>query len=125
MAKSKSQERREAAQKAAEGTTPGWKENQQKQTSAKDQSDRDVEQGTAKGVKVLMKTDYRDVAKAGQTVEFDAEKAAELVRLGRAEYVKNPKAAKEEVKEEETETPETETTQETSTETTDSQENAE
>ena len=94
MAKSKSQERREAVQKASEGTTPGWKENQQKETTAKDQDQRDAEQETAGTVKIKMLTDYRDVAKKGDVAEFDAEKANELVRLGRAEFVKTAKVAK-------------------------------
>lgn len=91
MAKSKSQERREAAQKAAEGQTPGWKENQQKETQAIDSDQRQDAQekvSKAKVVKVKMKTSYRDIAKTGDVVEFDVEKAAELVRLNRAEYVK-------------------------------------
>lgn len=92
MAKSKSQERREAAQKRAEGITPGWKANQQKQTTAKDQDQRDAEQETAGTIKIKMLSDYRDVAKKGDVAEFDAEKANELVRLGRAEFIKSGKA---------------------------------
>lgn len=88
MTKSKSQERREAAQKAAEGTTPGWKENQQKETNAIENEDREPVKN-AKTVKVKMKSDYRDVAKNGQVYETDADKAAELVKLGRAEYLKS------------------------------------
>lgn len=99
MAKSKSQERREAAQKAAEGTTPGWKDNQQKETNAVEQETRQNVQGV-KTVKVKMKTGYRDVAKVGDIYETDAEKAEELVRLGRAEYL--TKAAKSKDVEEET-----------------------
>ena len=39
-------------------------------------------------VKVKMLTDYRDVAKVGEVWETDKQKAEELVRLKRAEYVK-------------------------------------
>jgi len=91
MGKSKSQQKREAAQKAGENQTPGWKENQQKQTSAKDSDQRDSEKETAQLVKVRLLADYRDVAKKGDVAEFDEEKAAELVRLGRAEYVSKKK----------------------------------
>lgn len=98
MAKSKSQERREAAMKSAEGTTPGWKENQQKETNAVEQETRQ-NVSNAKTVKVKMKTDYRDVAKAGEVYETDSEKAAELVRLGRAEYLSKSGKSKEETEE--------------------------
>jgi len=36
-------------------------------------------------VKVKMLTNYRDIAKTGDIVEFDKEKADELIRLKRAE----------------------------------------
>lgn len=39
-------------------------------------------------VEVKMLTNYRDIAKTGDIVEFDKEKAEELVRLKRAEYLK-------------------------------------
>jgi hypothetical protein len=103
MAQSKSQQKREAAQKAGENKTPGWKENQQKQTSAKDSDQRDSEKETAQLVKIRLLTDYRDVAKKGDVADFDEEKAAELVRLGRAEYVSKKKAEKEEEPEKEEE----------------------
>jgi len=38
-------------------------------------------------VKIKMRTNYRDVAKSGEVYETDAEKAAELIRLGRAEAI--------------------------------------
>lgn len=37
-------------------------------------------------VKVKMLTSYRDIAKVGDVVEFDKEKAEELVRLNRAQF---------------------------------------
>lgn len=80
MAKSKSQEKREAAMQEA-----NWKKNQQKTTGAKSPAT------SKKGkelVAVKMKTHYRDVAKVGDIYETDPAKADELVRLGRAEYVK-------------------------------------
>lgn len=39
-------------------------------------------------VEVKMLTNYRDIANTGDIVEFDKEKAEELVRLKRAEYTK-------------------------------------
>lgn len=72
-----------------EGEVPAWKKAQQKQTEPKDSEDHLNEQAPATGlVQIKMKTDYRDVAKAGQVWETDAKKAAELVSLGRATYVK-------------------------------------
>lgn len=38
-------------------------------------------------VEVRMLTNYRDIAKTGDIVEFDKEKADELIRLKRAELV--------------------------------------
>lgn len=38
-------------------------------------------------VEVKMLSNYRDIAKTGDIVEFDKEKAEELVRLKRAEYL--------------------------------------
>ena len=101
MSKSKSQKKREANQKAAQGATPGWLENQQRETNAKDQDDRDNEQDPPSVVKIKMLSNYRDVAKKGDVVEFDNQKAAELVRLKRAEYLAS---ANVEEKEEESET---------------------
>ncbi len=73
----------------APGETPAWKKAQQKETAAKNTDDHLNEQAPKGGtVKIKMKTDYRDVAKAGQVWETDASKAAELVELGRAEYVR-------------------------------------
>lgn len=88
--KSKSQQKREEIQKAAQesGKAPGWKENQQKETKAIDGEDRENEKSTSGTIKIKLLTDYRDVAKKGDVKEFDAEKANELVRLGRAEFVK-------------------------------------
>lgn len=37
--------------------------------------------------KILMKSSYRDVYKPGDVVDESDDKAAELVQLGRAEYV--------------------------------------
>ncbi len=71
------------------GETPAWKQAQQKETAAKGSEDHLNEQSPAQGgtVKIRMKTDYRDLAKTGDIWETDAAKAAELVSLGRAEYV--------------------------------------
>ena len=85
MAKSKSQEKREAS---AEGEMPEWQKAQQKETVAKDSSEHHAEAKPGKLVAVKMLTPYRDVAKAGDVWKTDAGKAAELVKLGRAEYVK-------------------------------------
>lgn len=38
-------------------------------------------------VEVKMLTNYRDIAKTGDIVEFDKEKAEELIRLKRAEAI--------------------------------------
>ena len=83
MAKSKSQTKREAVQKAVQKPA-AWKSNQQRSTGAdkKDQS----KARTPKLVKLKMKTSYRHFAKAGDVWETDAAKAKELVDLGRAEY---------------------------------------
>lgn len=37
---------------------------------------------------IKMLTDYRDIAKKGEIYEVDHEKAEELVKLGRAEFIK-------------------------------------
>jgi hypothetical protein len=69
---------------------PAWTQNQQKDTKPKDNDIRSAE-ASANGVQTVvikLKTDYRDVAKAGDNWETDREKAEELVHLGRAEYVK-------------------------------------
>jgi hypothetical protein len=73
----------------AKKTEPAWKKAQQKQTTTKNNDQRDAEK-TKPGqyVTVVMKSDYRDVAKVGDRWETDREKAEELVTLGRAEYVK-------------------------------------
>ena len=75
-------------QPAPEEGTPEWQKAQQKETAAKDSEAHLSPKGGAKPVKIKMKTDYMDVAKKGDTWTTDAEKAAELVRLDRAEYVK-------------------------------------
>lgn len=82
MAKSKSQKKREAAQKG--GKKAPWRDSQQKKTGAskKDQA----KAKTPTMVKLKMKTSYRHFAKAGDVWETDAAKAKELVDLGRAEY---------------------------------------
>lgn len=70
------------------GKTPAWKAAQQKETKSKDsEAHLDSQQPKEGMVKIKMKTDYRDVAKAGKVWETDAAKAAELVGLDRAEYV--------------------------------------
>lgn len=68
---------------------PAWKESQQKNTEAKNNDDRaeEAQSSNTDRVSIKMRTDYRDVAKAGHVWETDREKAAELVRLGRADYV--------------------------------------
>lgn len=82
MAKNKSKEPVSGDQ------TPEWQKAQQKETAAKDSEAHLTPKDGAKPVKIKMKTDYMDVAKKGDTWTTDAEKAAELVRLDRAEYVK-------------------------------------
>lgn len=68
---------------------PAWAANQQKSTDAKGSEERAAEAVVpGEMVKIKMKTDYRDVAKAGDVWETDGAKAKELVDLGRAEYVK-------------------------------------
>lgn len=92
---SKSQQKRMAVMTGADKNPgqPAWKENQQKQTEAKDNDDREEESKgqSAKTVKVRLLTDYRDVAKKGDIAEFDEGKALQLVNLGRAEFVKAAK----------------------------------
>ena len=67
----------------------GWKNKQQKNTGSQEHSNKGgADAEVLDLVKVLMKSDYRDVAKKGEVYETDAEKAAELVKLGRATYVK-------------------------------------
>jgi hypothetical protein len=80
MAKSKSQEKREAVMREA-----NWQKNQQKTTGAKSPA---PAKKNKEVVAIKMKTHYRDVAKVGDIYETDSAKADELVRLGRAEYVK-------------------------------------
>lgn len=70
--------------------TPAWKQNQQKETKPKNREER-KEEVQSELVKIRMNTDYRDVAKRGDIYETDAEKAEELVRLGRAEYLPEAK----------------------------------
>lgn len=72
---------------ALSNKVPAWKKNQQKETKPKNREDRKNEQVPTELVKIRMNTDYRDVAKRGDIYETDAEKAEELVRLGRAEYL--------------------------------------
>lgn len=104
---SKSQEKRQAVMTGANKNPgqPSWKEHQQKETQPKDNEDRDQENEEKKGkiVKVKLLTSYRDVGVSGDIVAFDEEKAEELVRLKRAEYVKKSKPADED-KEDEFET---------------------
>lgn len=81
--------------KAAE---PAWKKNQQKNTSSKNNEQRAVENGKKAKislVKIKMKSDYRDVAKKGEIWETDQSKAEELVKLGRAEFLKNDEGTNE------------------------------
>lgn len=68
-------------------TQPDWKNQQQKNTGTKNSDERAKEAGKPKTATIKLKTNYRDVAKTGDTWTTDAEKADELVRLGRAEYV--------------------------------------
>lgn len=69
---------------------PDWKQHQGKTIGKADNETRNKKKEAKKDekVKILMLTDYRDEAKAGQEWETDAEKAEELVRLKRATYVK-------------------------------------
>lgn len=69
---------------------PAWKKAQQKETTSKnsDQREEEKKKEGSYQVKVKMKTDYRDVAKKGDSWVTDSEKADELVRLGRADYEK-------------------------------------
>lgn len=70
--------------------TPDWKKAQQKNTGATTQQSREAVKAAQapKAVKVRMLTDYRDLVKKGEVWETDSEKAAELVKLHRAEYLK-------------------------------------
>lgn len=69
---------------------PAWKARNNEEVSSKDSEERiDADQSKKqRTVKVRMFTDYRDIAKKGEIVEFDEEKAAELVVKRRGEYVK-------------------------------------
>ena len=70
---------------------PAWKKNQQKNTSSKNNEQRAAENGqkTIKTlVKIKMNSDYRDVAKKGEIWKTDRSKAEELVKLGRADFIK-------------------------------------
>lgn len=81
--------------------TPAWKNAQQKTTGAQNNDDRaNKPKDPTELVKILMKTDYREVVKAGQVWETDAEKAAELVKLNRAEYVEESKASRKKASDE-------------------------
>jgi hypothetical protein len=88
--KSQSQQRREKIMQATPkgGSQPAWKQAQQKETTSKDNDQRDAEkkEGQYQTRTVKMKTDYRDVAKKGDKWTTDSQKAEELVSLGRAEY---------------------------------------
>lgn len=70
--------------------TPAWKDHQGEETKPQNNEDRAKKADTTKSklVSVKMKTDYRGEVKAGEVYKTDADKADELVRLGRAEYVK-------------------------------------
>lgn len=89
---SKSQQKRQAIMTGADKNPgqPAWKDHQQKETQPKNNEDREKQNKTETGtvVKVRMLTDYRDVAKTGEVYATDAQKAEELVKLGRAEYLK-------------------------------------
>lgn len=62
-----------------------WKDNQQKETkSGSAESNKPAE---AKFIKIRMLSNYRDVAKRGDVWKTDTEKAEELVKMGRAEYI--------------------------------------
>lgn len=80
---------------------PDWQNHQQEETQPKNNEDREDQKEEAKGknVTIHMLSDYRDVAKKGDDYVVDEDKAAELVKLGRAEYKKG-KSKKEEPKEE-------------------------
>lgn len=63
-----------------------WKQNQQKKTKSQDKEQSAQERGTKTDlVELYMTSDYRDQAKAGQVWMTDAEKAAELIKLNRAQ----------------------------------------
>lgn len=66
---------------------PEWVKHQQEQTSSKSTEDH-LQESETKTVKIKMLSNYRDVAKKDDIWETDNEKAEELVRLKRAEYVK-------------------------------------
>lgn len=72
-------------------SVPAWKQAQQKRTKPETKEVRqENSQIEAKPVlvKLRMLTGYRDLVSAGEIWETDAEKAEELVKLRRAEYVK-------------------------------------
>lgn len=62
-----------------------WKDNQQKETKSGSAESNKPEK--VKTIKIRMLSNYRDVAKRGDVWKTDSEKAAELVRMGRAEYI--------------------------------------
>jgi len=64
-----------------------WQANQQKETGASERGQvRSLDsQPLGDNVELFMFSNYRDVAKAGQIWTTDAVKAAELVKLGRAQ----------------------------------------
>lgn len=89
---SKSEERRKASLQAVnkeKPNKPAWTENQQKETGAKDNEQRaeEKEKNAEKPVKIKLRTAYRDQGNAGDVIETDSEKAEQLVKLKRAEYV--------------------------------------
>lgn len=85
------------AKKDAKKTTnnaPAWKQAQQKQTKPEKAKERESVVGKPNNRMIKMRTSYRHFAKAGDVWETDESKAAELVRLGRAEYVDEKKKGK-------------------------------
>lgn len=77
--------------KTTEKKTPAWKQAQQKQTKPEKAKERSEVVGKPNNRMIKMRTSYRHFAKAGDVWETDESKAAELVRLGRAEYVEEKK----------------------------------
>lgn len=80
----------QAVEKEPKTDRPDWTKHQQSEVNAKDSDQREKEARVNENTQVAikMKTDYRDVAKAGDVWTTDAQKAQELVQLNRAEYVR-------------------------------------
>lgn len=68
---------------------PAWKGRQQEEINAKPQEARAnaTKEEAPRIVKIKMLSDYRDEVRRGDVYETDPQKAEELVKLKRAEYI--------------------------------------